>query len=368
MFKRFRATLFATALLLSCWKSSLLCADTPAQEFDRVFTQWKAADTKISDVIKAYREAEVGDRPKLAAEYERLTEQSKKLLPELRVATANAYEADPTTPDVEDTMIGLLATEIRRDRYESALELGSLLVKGKAAEPAIDAFVGTAAYCVDDFALAAKHLEKAKAAKALNSMAQAHLSDLPAATAAWKRESLLRKEEAASMNLPRVLLTTSKGKIVIELYENEAPKTVANFVSLVESGFYDGLTFHRVLAGFMAQGGCPTGTGTGGPGYKIPCECHQENFRRHFRGSLSMAHAGRDTGGSQFFLTFKRTPHLDGKHTVFGRVVEGLDVLAELTRRDPQNPVKPDRITKAEVTRKRDHDYVPTKVDASIEE
>ena len=137
-----------------------------------------------------------------------------------------------------------------------------------------------------------------------------------------------------------------------------------NFVVQARDGFYDGLTFHRVLPGFMAQAGCPNGTGTGGPGYQIPCECQQENHRDHFRGTLSMAHAGKDTGGSQFFLTFRRTAHLDGRHTVFGRVIDGLDVLAKLQRRDPQRPgqPEPDTIVKAEVLRKRDHEYVPTKV------
>ena len=149
-----------------------------------------------------------------------------------------------------------------------------------------------------------------------------------------------------------------------ELFENEAPNTVANFISLVEKGFYDGLTFHRVLPGFMAQGGCPNGTGTGGPGYSIPCECYQENHRLHFRGSLSMAHAGRDTGGSQFFLTFRPTKQLDGKHTVFGRVIKGMDVLPQIQRRDPEspNPPTPDKIIEAKVLRKRDHPYEPKKV------
>ncbi|MDA1049427.1 MAG: peptidylprolyl isomerase [Planctomycetota bacterium] len=166
--------------------------------------------------------------------------------------------------------------------------------------------------------------------------------------------------------MPRVKFETSKGTVVIELYENEAPQAVGNFVSLVESGYYDGLTFHRVLSGFMAQGGCPDGTGAGGPGYNIACECYQDDHRKHFRGTLSMAHTSRrDTGGSQFFLTFKRTAHLDGKHTVFGRVIEGLDVLAKLQRRDPNDRGKlpePDKIVKAEVLRKRDHEYKPTKV------
>jgi cyclophilin family peptidyl-prolyl cis-trans isomerase len=167
--------------------------------------------------------------------------------------------------------------------------------------------------------------------------------------------------------LPRVKLTTSKGDIVIELFENEAPNTVANFISLVEKGFYDGTPFHRVIAGFMAQGGDPTGTGTGGPGYTIACEVDAPDARQHFRGTLSMAHAGPDTGGSQFFLTFRPTDHLDGKHTVFGRVIEGFNVLPLLirTQDDQGRPVPgviPDKITKAEVVRKRSHPYEPDKL------
>jgi cyclophilin family peptidyl-prolyl cis-trans isomerase len=135
----------------------------------------------------------------------------------------------------------------------------------------------------------------------------------------------------------------------------------------VEKGFYDGLTFHRVLPGFMAQGGCPQGNGQGGPGYNIYCECDRDDARMHFRGTLSMAHAGRNTGGSQFFLTFLPTPWLNKKHTVFGRVIEGFDVLERLQRRDPDasGPIpEPDKIIKAEVLRKRpDHQYVPTKVE-----
>ncbi|OHB73277.1 MAG: hypothetical protein A2V70_20170 [Planctomycetes bacterium RBG_13_63_9] len=170
--------------------------------------------------------------------------------------------------------------------------------------------------------------------------------------------------EAKADDLPRVLLKTNKGDIEIELFENEAPNTVANFVSLVDGGFYDGLTFHRVLPGFMAQAGCPQGNGHGGPGYLIPCECYEPNHRLHFRGSLSMAHAGKDTGGSQFFLTFLPTSHLDGRHTVFGRVVKGLDVLHKIQRRDPEElgAPDPDKIIEAKVLRKREHAYEPKKV------
>lgn len=163
--------------------------------------------------------------------------------------------------------------------------------------------------------------------------------------------------EAGENALPQVRFKTTKGDVLIELYEDEAPNSVANFVNLVEKKFYNGLTFHRVIDGFMAQGGCPKGTGSGGPGYAIACECYQKNARKHGRGSLSMAHAGRDTGGSQFFITFAPTPHLDGKHTVFGKVIEGMDVVDQLERTAPG--VQPDKILEATVVRKRDHEYAP---------
>ncbi len=115
---------------------------------------------------------------------------------------------------------------------------------------------------------------------------------------------------------------TDKGDIKVELYKDEVPNTVANFVHLAKSGFYDGLNFHRVIPGFMAQGGCPYGTGTGGPEWSIACEC-DKNTHIHKRGTLSMAHAGRDTGGSQCFICFVDCPHLDGVHTVFGGIADG---------------------------------------------
>ncbi len=121
---------------------------------------------------------------------------------------------------------------------------------------------------------------------------------------------------------------TEKGLMKVEFFEKDAPGTVANFVKLSKDGFYDGLIFHRVIPDFMIQGGDPTGTGRGGPGYTIPCELDGEN-QYHDRGVLSMAHAGRDTGGSQFFICHNRqnTAHLDRNHTVFGKVVEGLEVI-----------------------------------------
>lgn len=136
-------------------------------------------------------------------------------------------------------------------------------------------------------------------------------------------------------------ITTDKGVMKVELYEEQAPLTVANFVKLAEGGFYDGLTFHRVIPDFVIQGGCPLGTGTGGPGWKIKCETGGDN-QYHDRGVLSMAHAGRDTGGSQFFICHSRnnTSHLDGVHTCFGKVFEGLDVIDDIRASDRIESIK----------------------------
>jgi len=134
-------------------------------------------------------------------------------------------------------------------------------------------------------------------------------------------------------------LHTNHGAIEVELYPDEAPKTVDNFVKLARDGFYDGLIFHRVIPDFMIQGGCPQGTGTGGPGWSIACET-KGNPHKHKQGSLSMAHAGKDTGGSQFFLVLEPQPHLDNNHTVFGKITEGLEVMHALRVGDKIKSVK----------------------------
>ena len=143
--------------------------------------------------------------------------------------------------------------------------------------------------------------------------------------------------------MSKVLMSTDKGKLTIELFDNEAPKTVANFLKLINEGFYDGLSFHRVINGFMAQGGCPNTRegangmpGTGGPGYSIDCEI---NSNQHLAGSLSMAHAGKNTGGSQFFLVHSPQPHLDGVHTVFGKT-DDMKVLLSINNGTKINSIK----------------------------
>ena len=135
--------------------------------------------------------------------------------------------------------------------------------------------------------------------------------------------------------MSKAIIKTEKGDMTVQFYDKDAPNTVDNFLKLAKEGFYNGVTFHRVLPDFVIQGGDPTGTGAGGPGYKIKCELDGEN-QYHDRGVLSMAHAGRDTGGSQFFICHSRnnTAHLDRNHTCFGKVVENVDVVDDIRQGD----------------------------------
>ncbi|MEN1934577.1 peptidylprolyl isomerase [Paenibacillus sp. 102] len=135
------------------------------------------------------------------------------------------------------------------------------------------------------------------------------------------------------------ILMENGEKIELEFFPEEAPKTVENFKKLAEQGFYNEVTFHRVIPGFVSQGGDPTGTGAGGPGYSIPCET-DGNPQRHVVGSLSMAHAGRNTGGSQFFIVHEPQPHLDGVHTVFGKVTSGIETVLNMRQGDVMKEVK----------------------------
>ncbi|MGL4943206.1 MAG: peptidylprolyl isomerase [Thermoguttaceae bacterium] len=299
-----------------------------------------------------------------------------------QLAEAAWDEAPAQNPNVAHMLYSFVEHEFRRDNYEAAHRIFKKLLAAPIPDEARVLYIFAALSAInimelDDAAtwlqVAQKEgiLEKylAAADEKKRNTAEMLIGRLPQFRRDWEVEREIRNRETQAgetdpaQKLPRVEIETSQGKIVVELFENEAPNTVANFVNLVEKGFYDGTIFHRVLGEFMAQGGDPTGTGTGGPDYAIACECRKPGYRKHFRGTLSMAHAGPDTGGSQFFLTFVPTSFLDGKHTAFGRVVEGMPVLAKLQRLDPQaedyDPSKADKIIKARVINKREHPYTP---------
>jgi cyclophilin family peptidyl-prolyl cis-trans isomerase len=367
----------AVAMPTMAWSadpSPIASSANQGTAFDQVFAEWKQMLAEMRQLRSEHPQASPERRAEIEKRYAALVAQGEATLPKLiRAAEASYCEAPDQRRPQADFLLAIVVDRFQADDHEEAMRLARVLIgKGHGEhDQRTFAWGGLAAFAVGDFDAAETWLTQAKQAGALEKLpkslittAQGCLRDIPYYKDAWKREQELRAAEAKANDLPRVLLKTSKGDIEVELFENEAPIATANFVSLVEKGFYNGTPFHRVLPAFMAQGGDPTGTGTGGPGYAIPCECYQPNHRIHFRGSLSMAHAGRDTGGSQFFLTFSPAHHLDGRHTVFGRVVKGIDVLAKIQRRDPQDDdaPQPDKIVEAKVLRKRPHPYEPKKL------
>lgn len=340
-------------------------AGPKAAEFDKLFTQWKGLLEQLRKLREEYRGADSARKQAISKQYGELVAQGEAMEPQVIDSALAAFDEAPgANKQLTDFLLGLTYMNVSQDNYEEALRLGKRLIDKGIEQKGLVGWAGSAAMAVGELDLAEKWLKKADAEGSLTEEGKQQIGNIAYYREIWPKEQEIRKAEAAANDLPRVLLKTNKGDIVVELFENEAPNTVANFISLVESGFYNGLTFHRVLPGFMAQGGCPEGTGGGGPGYHIACECYEPNHRLHFRGTLSMAHAGRDTGGSQFFLTFLPTKHLDGRHTAFGRVVEGMEVLSKIQRRDPEDPNSPDpdKIVEAKVLRKRPHPYVPKKV------
>jgi len=342
-------------------------AASEALPFAEVFAQWKILLGKLREVREKFDEAEGDALPEIANRHLALKAEAQTLIPQLRQSAMTAYTEAPNKDRAVTRLLFSMAQDnVKRDDYEPALELTRLLADNECDEQGLYNMAGIAAFCTNDYDQAEAYFNRARENDTLDDQGLGLAENLADYKRFWAEESERREAEAAADDLPRVKFETTRGEIVLELFENEAPQTVGNFVSLVESGFYNGLVFHRVLNGFMAQGGCPKGTGNGGPDYEIYCECDQPEARTHFRGSLSMAHAGRNTGGSQFFLTFVPTPNLNGEHTVFGRVIDGLNVLALINRVNPESftpQPPPDKILSATVLRKRPHEYAPTKVE-----
>ncbi|HYO25267.1 MAG TPA: peptidylprolyl isomerase, partial [Lacipirellulaceae bacterium] len=357
------------------------------QEFEAQVDAWNALVERLKPLQQQRDAASGAARAELETQIADMRRQTNETVDKIAEAGLRAYAAAPMAfPRVTSTLLAIAQFHVigdahgdGGDQYERALKICKGLIDAGAGEkwPVLYVLAGASAYNTGELDLAQQYLDKAESAgqfanvspprgdeppavKLLQDARQA-MENLPIHRKHWDAERAIREAEAQADDLPRVKFTTNKGEIVIELFENEAPQSVANFITLVKQGYYNGVTFHRVLPLFMAQGGDPKGTGSGGPGYNIRDEQRAPKARRHFRGSLSMANTGQpNTGGSQFFLTFVPTSYLDGRHAVFGRVIQGMDVAASLKRRDPQaagTKPTPDRILKAEVLRDRGHAY-----------
>ncbi len=341
-----------------------------AKVWKQTLAEWKELLSKMRTLHEEYFNAQTEDLDRIRKEYDDLRAEGAKKLVDLKKAAREAFvEAPNEDRELSRFLVQLSAQAVRGDHYDQGYQEAKFFIDNGGEDRAIYNWMGIAAYGTDRFDEAKKYLDMAQKAGSLTPEAEAPVAGIDEALATWPAEQEFRAAEAKADDLPRVLLKTTKGDILLELFENEAPDTVGNYISLVEKGFYDGREFFRVIPGFMAQVGSPTDDGTGGPGYSIYCECTKTPHRNHFAGSLSMAKTqARDTGGSQFFLTFAPRPQLNGQHTVFGRVIEGMDVLAEIQRFDPdkakrgQPKPKFDKIIEATVVRKRDHEYVPNKV------
>lgn len=325
-------------------------------------------ETRLGEIQQAFPTASPDEKTKLRTEaialINRIKQQFRnigRVSPQVYPLKSQAAGADHTQPlQLVQQAMGLAYTE---NRYADAAAIAGAILTVNPQDAVALNVSGVAHFATHDFARAVEILEQAEKNQLLiPDLGGQYLESARAYVQYWETEQQLRAKEAAATGeaqLPRVLLKTSRGEIVLELFEDQAPNTVANFISLVEKGFYDGSPFHRVISNFMAQGGMPGKKfgGTDGPGYTIECECYRPDARRHFAGTLSMAHAGKDTGGSQFFITHLPTPHLDREirpesvHTVFGRVVSGMEVVAAIEQGDT--------IESATVLRKRNHPYVP---------
>lgn len=343
------------------------------EQWDDLFGQRQALIEKLTGLREKLLKAEDDEKQELIQEFEAGREQLLTvLLPRLGKIAAKAFADDPENLEAGEAAV---QDAYERNRYAEALKLCEQVLKasGEERDSTITSNIqGIAAFALHDFARAREIFSALEENGKLHPrLGGRYLEVSQQYGEFWDKEQALRKKEAAAkgdLQLPRVSIKTNKGDIELELFENEAPNTVANFISLVEAKKYDGIKFHRVIPNFMAQGGDPNtldddpnNDGAGGPGYTIKCECYAKNARKHFRGSISMAHAGKDTGGSQFFLTHLPTPHLNANeeemrgHTVFGRVIKGMEIVDGLEIGD--------EIESAAVERKRKHDYEPEKQD-----
>ena len=371
--KHFRFLLLA-GLFLHSTQAPTAVAESPVErKTDRTDSSIALAETNFSTaqeqlkklvveltVLQAEYQQPDADKTAIENKFNTTRDQARTAALTLERSAAATVLSNPENTEACAVVRDALKSAMQADDPRTVVSLTTTLHEVGKADEEILLTGATAAMITSELELAEKFLKAAEVAGVDGSKVAGLQKAIERERLKVEAEMALRATEKEVNDLPQVKIETTKGTIVVELFENEAPNTVANFVSLVESHFYDDTPFHRVIPGFMAQGGDPTGTGTSGPGYTIACECDVPDARKHFLGSLSMAHAGKDTGGSQFFLTFAPTEHLDGRHTVFGRVIEGFEILPKISRTEgPQAGSSRDKILKAEIIRKRDHEYKP---------
>lgn len=306
------------------------------------------------------------EKEEIGEKLEKISKVVSKIHPKLFDLAEKAWLEEPSREDGEflNFIIQVLETRMTVGEYERANAIMQGLISLKIPDILPDLYdaAGEIAFMLNDFEQAARYLELAEQNKVLSERCAGFKKDLSYYRTSWAKESVFRQQDSEKKYLPRVTLDTTKGKIVLELYEDQTPNTVANFVYLVEKGFYDGMFFEEVIPGVGAFAGRSLENPDGGPGWTIRDEFDATNSRNHYRGTISMMRGEPNSAGSIFFISFSPIKDLDGKYVVFGRVVEGMDVLTKLQIMDPVNPdpmAEPDQIEKASAVTKRDHKYRP---------
>ncbi len=342
-------------------KSEHASVTVERSDFNQLFEEWTRMLGELRDLELAFHTAPAGRQEVVARQHAQKLGEGYSLENELISAALRAFVSDPKeNEDLQVFLIQISSLLLAAEYYEDSLRVSQLLVDNDVDDDRVYQNAADAAFACAEFDLMEQLVKTISKRIGEAAPSSERLSFLGRYKKEWERERRLREAEQLAGDLPRVLLVTARGEIELELFENEAPNTVANFITLVEKGFYDELVFHEVTPRLGARTGCPLGDGSGSPGYYIPHEYDHPRRRGHFRGSVTTVPEGLVANGSQFYLTFVPTPQWDDQNTVFGRVVRGLDVLASLQRRSTDNLsalVSPDPIYAAKVLRKRNHPY-----------
>jgi len=346
----YRYLLTAVAIVFLAMPSPTFAEEDQATDlktWEKLTKRKQEIMTRSKALQKEFATADLNRKNEIKEEFDKLRDEYEGLYKQLAKLAPQVIKNDPGNLEAADL---LLMEDFQKNRYEDAAKIAEGALKAEKSDQLVLNIGGVSHFAIHNFKRAKELLTKAQEEDQLiGQLGGRYLDMCDEYQQLWEKEQKIRAAEKKADDLPRVEILTSKGRIVVELFENEAPNTVANFIDLVQKGYYNGIAFHRVIPNFMTQGG---DNGKGGPGYTIDCECYVPEHRNHFQGSLSMANTGRpNTGGAQFFLTHLPTEHLNGKHTVFGRIIEGMDVNAAMEQGDV--------IKSAKVLRKRDHPYKP---------
>lgn len=336
----------------------------PAEQFEAVRAQWAKFALELDKARYRVNNCPPEQKNEAVLAYDTLLEQGNELLHLFSDSAVAAFEADPTNAEAERYLKIMIEHTLTADRYESVVRMAKAVIEHGKPDAKLYEQAGIAAFELGELDEAEKYFVDAAKLGELGDDAKAKRDSIPEWREKLAREAKYREAEAAADNLPRVTITTTKGDIVLELYEDQAPNTVANFIALAERKFYNGLEFFRVQNNFAAVAGCPLNRGTGGPGHEILCETDRDDRRAAMRGTISMANAGRGRCGSLFFIALASSGvnHSEANNPVFGRVISGMDIVERLRRVDPDTTSKDfgrDRILDTRVDRRREHEYAP---------